>query len=133
MTEPTTTELLAAAVARLPRPLSAAMLAAVTRERIITGAYADGHGMCPLLGAHRYGVRENGPGFAEAWDRFCGSRRGKRRDATDAERALLIGLLKASLFGHHGGAKRPAPPPAPLPDRLPTPPQVAERLIEAGT
>ena len=111
MTPPTTTDLLAAAVARLPRALCAAMLAAVKRERIITGAYADGDGMCPLLGAHRYGVRESAAGFVEAWDRFCAVRRGRRRDATEPERAVLIALLTASLFSDHGPG-RPAVPPA---------------------
>ena len=110
MSRPTTTETLATAVARLPRSLRAAMLAAVQRERIITGAYVDGDGMCPLLGAHRYGPRESGEGFVEAWDRFCRIRRGKRRDATEPERAVLIGLLKASLFPEHDGAAGPAAP-----------------------
>jgi hypothetical protein len=115
MTGRTTTELLAVAVARLPRTLRAAMLAAVQRERIITGAYADGDGMCPLLGAHRYGVRESGAGFAEAWDRFCGSRRGKRRDATEPERAVLIELLKASLFSRPDAPCAVPSPVMPLP------------------
>jgi hypothetical protein len=103
------TENLAMAVARLPRTLRAAMLAAVRHERIITGAYADADGMCPLLGAHRYGVRESGDGFAAAWDRFCGVRRGKRRDATGPERAALIGLLEDSLFHRHAEAPPQAP------------------------
>jgi hypothetical protein len=113
-------EALATAVARLPRPLRAAMLAAVRRERIITGAYVDGNGLCPLLGAHRYGVRESGAGFAEAWDRFCGARRGRRRDATGPERAVLIGLLQASLFPEHD-----------VPARSPSRP-VEQRPIEVG-
>jgi hypothetical protein len=92
------TERLATAVAQLPRGLRAAMLAAVRRERIITGAYADGDGMCPLLGAHRYGVRESGADFVDAWDRFCRVRRGSRRDATESERAVLMELLAQSLF-----------------------------------
>jgi hypothetical protein len=96
---------LAAAVAALPRGLRAAMLAAVGRERIIAGAYADGDGMCPLLAAHRYGVRECGGGFADAWDRFCGIRRGRPRDATAHERAILVALLRDGLFAD--------PPPAP--------------------
>ena len=87
------------------------MLAAVQRERIITGAYADGDGMCPLLGAHRYGVRESGAGFVEAWDRFCAFRRGRRRDATEPERAVLIGLLKASLFPRPRRRRRARPSP----------------------
>jgi hypothetical protein len=106
MTERINTERLAMAVARLPRALRAAMLAAVRRERIIAGAYVDADGMCPLLGGHRYGVRESGEGFAEAWDRFCGVRRGRPRDATAPERAVLIGLLENSLFHRHMEAPR---------------------------
>jgi hypothetical protein len=98
MTVPMATERLASEVAGLPRALRAAMLAAVHRERIIAGAYADGDGMCPLLGAHRYGVRESAAGFVEAWDRFCRIRRGRRRDATASEREVLIELLEKSLF-----------------------------------
>ena len=112
MRERKKTESLATAVARLPRALRAAMLAAVQRERIITGAYVDGDGMCPLLGAHRYGVRESGGGFVKAWDRFCGVRRGRRRDATGPERAALIGLLQASLFPEHDGPARSPSRPA---------------------
>ncbi len=109
MTRLERTENLATAVARLPRTLRAAMLAAVRHERIITGAYADADGMCPLLGAHRYGVRESADGFAAAWDRYCDVRRSKRRDATGPEREALIGLLEDSLF--HRAAE--APPQAP--------------------
>jgi hypothetical protein len=109
MTRRTKTENLAMAVARLPRTLRAAMLAAVRHERIIAGAYADADGMCPVLGAHRYGVRESGEGFAEAWDRFCGVRYGRRRDATGPERAALIGLLEDSLFPRHVEAPQQAP------------------------
>jgi hypothetical protein len=58
MSRPTPTETLATAVARLPRTLRAAMPAARLRKRIIAGAYVDADGMGPLLGAHRYGVRE---------------------------------------------------------------------------
>jgi hypothetical protein len=98
---------LATAVERLPRTLRAAMLAAVLRERIITGAYAHAGGVCPLLGAHRYGVRESGGDFVEAWDRFCGVRRRRRRDATERERAVLVELLRESLFGPLGYAAHP--------------------------
>ena len=110
MSPPARTEALAGAVERLPRALRAAMLAAVRRERIIAGAFADGDGMCPLLGAHRYGVRESGAGFDAAWDRFCRIRRGKRRDATASERAVLIALLQSSLFGCGTEAERLAAP-----------------------
>ncbi len=109
MTRLTKTENLAMAVARLPRTLRAAMLAAVRQERIIAGAYADADGMCPLLGAHRYGVRESADGFAAAWDRYCGVRRGKRRDATGPERAALIGLLEDTLFRRDAEATPQAP------------------------
>jgi hypothetical protein len=112
---PERTEALALALARLSRELRAAMLAAVLRERIIAGAYVDADGMCPLLGAHRYGVRESGGAFVEAWDRFCRVRRGRRRDATPAERAVLIELLQASLFAEcrpldRGGSETPRTP-----------------------
>jgi hypothetical protein len=113
MTRPKASERLATAVAGLPRPLRAAMLAAVRRERIITGAFADGDGMCPLLGAHRYGVREGGTGFADAWDGFCRPRRGRRRDATASEREVLIELLEKSLFGDVDRPAAPAPRRAP--------------------
>jgi hypothetical protein len=108
----TSIDALAAAVAVLPRVLRAAMLAAVRRERIIAGAYVDADGMCPLLAAHRYGARESGGAFVEAWDRFCRVRRGRRRDATASERALLIALLQASLFDPRAAGRaavRPAP------------------------
>jgi hypothetical protein len=108
MTGRAKTERLATAVASLPRALRAAMLAAVLRERIITGAYVHVDGVCPLLGAHRYGVRESGGEFVEAWDRFCGVRRRRRRDATEQERAVLVELLRASLFGRHQDGTRPA-------------------------
>jgi hypothetical protein len=106
MSRPTPTDTLAMAVARLPRTLRAAMPAAVLRERVIAGAYVDGDGMCPLLAAHRYGVRESGGAFVAAWDRFCRLRRGRRRDATASERAVLIALLEASLFPEPRAAVR---------------------------
>jgi hypothetical protein len=117
MTKRTKTENLAMAVAGLPRPLRAAMLAAMWRERIIAGAYVDGDGMCPLLGGHRYGVRESGEGFVKAWDRFCGVRRGRRRDATWPERTVLIGLLEDSLFPRHADAPQHADAPKQAPTR----------------
>jgi hypothetical protein len=103
------------AVLRLPFRVRAGMLAAVQRERIITGAYAKDDGICPLLGAHRYGNREGGAGFADAWDRFCGVRRGRPREATETERAVLIGLLEDSLFVDRGDTA--SRPPRPVPRR----------------
>jgi hypothetical protein len=113
MSRPTPTDTLATAVARLLRALRAAMLAALLRERIIAGAYVDADGMCPLLGAHRYGVRQSGEAFVDAWDRFCRVRRGRGRDATDSERAVLTALLEASLFSDRRVLERAAPRPVP--------------------
>jgi len=115
MSRPTPTDTLATAVARLLRALRAAMLAALLRERIIAGAYvdADADGMCPPLGAQRYGVRQSGEAFVDAWDRFCRVRRGRGRDATDSERAVLTALLEASLFSDRRALERAAPRPVP--------------------
>lgn len=67
-------------------------------ERIIVGAYTDGHGgVCPMLAAHRRGGRTNFLSFAHAWDRF--TRAGRHaRAATRRERGILIGQLEASLL-----------------------------------
>lgn len=67
-------------------------------ERIIVGAYTDGHGgVCPMLAAHRRGGRTNFLSFARAWDRF--TRAGKRaRAASRRELRILIGQLEGSLM-----------------------------------
>ncbi len=83
----------------LPVATRAAMLDGVrSTERIIVGAYTDGHGgVCPMLAAHRRGGRTNFLSFARAWDRF--TRAGRHtRTATRRERSILIGQLEASLL-----------------------------------
>jgi hypothetical protein len=123
------------AVERLPLRVRAGMLAAVQRERIITGAYVKGDGICPLLGAHRYGSREGGEGFADAWDGFCGVRPGRARDATEAERTALIRLLRDSLFAGRdddGGRGASTPIGSSRPARQPPRPVAQQQLAVAG-
>ena len=83
----------------LPVATREAMLDGVRHsERIIVGAYTDGHGgVCPMLAAHRRGGRTNFLSFARAWDRF--TRAGKRaRTASRRELRILAGQLEASLM-----------------------------------
>jgi hypothetical protein len=83
----------------LPIATREAMLAGVqSRERIIVGAYVDGHGgVCPMLAAHQSGGRTAFLPFAKSWDRF--TRAGRRaRVATRRELDVLIGQLQASLL-----------------------------------
>jgi hypothetical protein len=66
-------------------------------ERILVGAYTDGHGgVCPMLAAHRCGGRTDFLSFAKSWDRFARARRGSR-PATRREVAILIRQLEDSL------------------------------------
>jgi hypothetical protein len=71
-------------------------------ERIIVGAYVDGHGgVCPMLAAHRSGGRTDLLSFARSWDRF--TRAGRRaRMATRRELDILVGQLKDSLMSEAG-------------------------------
>jgi hypothetical protein len=87
----------------LPLATREAMLDGVRdAERIIVGAYTDGHGgVCPMLAAHRRGGRTNFLSFARAWDRF--TRAGRHaRTATRRERSILIRQLEASLIDAAG-------------------------------
>src|ERR1700737_3236153 len=83
----------------LPEATRRAMLEGVqASERIIAGAYVDGHGgVCPMLVAHRRGARTNFLSFARAWDRFTRARR-RARTATRRELDVLIGHLQNSLM-----------------------------------
>jgi hypothetical protein len=83
----------------LPLATREAMLDGVrSAERIIVGAYTDGHGgVCPMLAAHRRGGRTNFLSFARAWDRFTRAGR-QARAATRRERSILIRQLEASLM-----------------------------------
>jgi hypothetical protein len=87
----------------LPVATREAMLDGVRdAERIIVGAYTDGHGgVCPMLAAHRRGGRTNFLSFARAWDRFTHAGR-QARAATRRERSILIRQLEASLMDAAG-------------------------------
>ncbi|MGO9488421.1 MAG: hypothetical protein ACLQBB_05255 [Solirubrobacteraceae bacterium] len=91
-------ERLRLAVDCMPVATRRAMLEGLaTNERIIVGAYVDGHGgVCPMLAAHRCGGRTDFISFAKAWDRF-GRARGASRVATGREVRTLIAQLRASL------------------------------------
>jgi hypothetical protein len=80
------------------------MLAGISANDIIVGAYATGDGICPMLAAHRNGGRTNFIGFANAWDRFASrdGRRGASRRATERELRVLRVHLEASLLEEDG-------------------------------
>ncbi|MCK9248585.1 MAG: hypothetical protein M0P31_06360 [Solirubrobacteraceae bacterium] len=83
----------------LPRHTQVAMLRAIREQPIIVGAYTDGNGgMCPMLGAHRYGGRTSFIAFAKSWDRFTGAPgRGRSRPATRRELRVLDRYLVEAL------------------------------------
>jgi hypothetical protein len=98
-----TIEDLRAAIQALPRTTRIAMLEGIRANEIIVGAYTDGHGICPMLAAHRNGGRTNLISFAKAWDRFAlggtgGARVTKPRPATTRELLVLRAHLEASLL-----------------------------------
>ena len=82
----------------LPVATREAMLAGVRAgERIIVGAYVDGHGgVCPMLAAHRRGGRTDFISFAHSWDRFTRVGRDARQ-ATPREVRILAAHLEDSL------------------------------------
>lgn len=96
----TTIEDLRLAIDCLPRTTRMAMLEGIRNNPIIVGAYSDGHGICPMLAAHRNGGRTNLIAFARAWDGFAlgGARAGKPRPATARELLILKTHLEASLL-----------------------------------
>ena len=69
------------------------------------GAYTDGRGgVCPMLGAHRRGGRNDLASFARAWDRYTGA--GKRpREAAPRELRTLRAMLEASLTAEEMGGR----------------------------
>jgi hypothetical protein len=87
----------------LPAATRQAMLDGVqANERIIAGAYVDGHGgVCPMLAAHRRGARTNLLSFARAWDRFARARR-QMRTVTQRELDILVRQLQSSLMRETG-------------------------------
>jgi hypothetical protein len=93
-------ERLRTAIDCLPLATRQAMLAGVrANERIVVGAYVDGHGgVCPMLAAHRMGARTDFLSFARSWDRFARAA-GKPRAASERELRILIAQLEASVHG----------------------------------
>jgi len=82
----------------LPERTRRAMLSGVTSNTVITGAFSDGSGVCPMLAAHREGGRTSCVSFPEAWDRFCGVHgRSITRPATPEEVKVLRAQLEDSL------------------------------------
>lgn len=82
----------------LPERTRQAMLSGLTSNTVITGAYSDGSGVCPMLAAHRNGGRASAVTFPEAWDTFCGVHgRNITRPATQEEVGVLRLQLQQSL------------------------------------
>jgi len=82
----------------LPERTRLAMLSGLGSNTVITGAFTDGNGVCPMLAAHREGVRGRCMSFPEAWDRFTGVHgRNIARQATNDEVLHLRMQLEESL------------------------------------
>ena len=82
----------------LPERTRRAMLSGLASNTVITGAFSDGSGVCPMLAAHRAGDRARCMGFPEAWDRFTGVQgRYITRPATQSEVLHLRMQLEESL------------------------------------
>ena len=82
----------------LPERTRRAMLSGLGSNTVITGAFTDGSGVCPMLAAHREGDRTRCMGFPEAWDRFTGVHgRAICRPATQYEVLQLRMQVEASL------------------------------------
>lgn len=82
----------------LPERTRRAMLTGLGNNTVITGAFTDGSGVCPMLAAHREGTRTRCMGFPEAWDRFTGVYgRNIARPATEYEVLHLRMQLEDSL------------------------------------
>ncbi|MEA2217441.1 MAG: hypothetical protein QOJ35_67 [Solirubrobacteraceae bacterium] len=86
----------------LPERTRRAMLAGLGNNTVITGAFSDGNGVCPMLAAHREGARTRCMSFPEAWDRFTGVHgRYITRQATAGEVLHLRMQLEESLSVPH--------------------------------
>ena len=82
----------------LPERTRQAMLSGVMSNTVITGAFSDGSGVCPMLAAHRNGGRTACVSFPEAWDTFCGVHgRQITRPATQQEVMVLRAQIEESL------------------------------------
>lgn len=88
----------------LPERTRSAMLTGLGNHTVITGAFSDGNGgACPMLAAHREGVRGRCMSFPEAWDRFTGVHgRYITRQATQDEVLHLRMQLEESLAARGG-------------------------------
>ena len=93
---------LSRAINNLPAVTRRAMLEAVEADELIVGAYTDRKGrICPMLAAHRRGMRSGVGTFPRAWDSF--GRATRPRPATPRELEILRAMLEESF----------ADPPAP--------------------
>lgn len=82
----------------LPERTRRAMLSGLGNNTVITGAFSDGNGVCPMLAAQREGDRTRCMSFPEAWDRFTGVHgRYITRQATADEVLHLRMQLEESL------------------------------------
>ena len=90
----------------LPERTRLAMLSGLGNNTVITGAFSDGNGgACPMLAAHREGVRGRCMSFPEAWDRFTGVHgRYITRPATRDEVLHLRMQLEQSIATSRAGA-----------------------------
>jgi hypothetical protein len=82
----------------LPERTRRAMVAGIANNTVITGAFTDGSGVCPMVAADRMTAGARCMGFPEAWDRFTGVHgRYITRPATDYEVLHLRMQLEESL------------------------------------
>jgi hypothetical protein len=85
------------------------MLDAIESDELIVGGYTDRRGrVCPMLAAHRRGVRLDVGAFPKCWDAFGNASR--PRAATERELEILAALLQEGLA-------EPLHQPAPVPAR----------------
>src|SRR5947209_20311986 len=98
------------AVHALPLEVRRAMLDALEHEELIIGAYTDRRGRtCPMLAAHRRGVRIDVGDFPRAWDAFGSATR--PRAASQRELDVLRALLEESVAGGSKPAEHRPPVP----------------------
>ena len=82
----------------LPERTRRGMLAGIGSNTVITGAFHDGSGVCPMVAADRASAGARCMGFPEAWDRFTGVHgRYITRPATEYEVLQLRMQLDESL------------------------------------
>ncbi|MEJ7798356.1 MAG: hypothetical protein WKF42_07635 [Solirubrobacteraceae bacterium] len=87
----------------MPERTRVAMLSGLGSNTVITGAFSDGSGVCPMLAAHREVGRTRCMSFPEAWDRFTGVHgRYITRAATGDEMLHLRMQLEESINAPRG-------------------------------